>query len=295
MKRKTKLTLTAIALTVALAVTACSKTDEILYEPEPTITTTKAEEPEETTTAETTTADTTTTTTTAVEEITTTPAVTTTEATKVVETEPTPQQTESTVSSSTAVTTTTTAVTTTATAVTVPQVSTDTKNAQALAVAEEIADFVRETAGSEKSLRQISCAAAVVGQCYYRYCTYSDTDTDDWTAYGVFIAQKASCAGATKALGMVLDLLGYQWYHVNEHLYSHQWCHVSFSYSQQIMAKDGSIKTVQGTIVHADADAELIGIGGDFGSDAMLLGYNEFYEEQETGILREGNYTIYFN
>lgn len=116
MKRKTKLTLTAIALTVALAVTACSKTNEILYEPEPTTTTTKAEEPEETTTAETTTADTTTTTT-AVEEITTTPAVTTTEATKVVETEPTPQQTESTVSSSTAVTTTTTtSVTTTTTA-----------------------------------------------------------------------------------------------------------------------------------------------------------------------------------
>lgn len=96
MKKQIKLTLTAIALTVALMVTACSKTDEILYEHEPTTTTTKAEEPEETSTVETTPADTTTTT--AAEETaetSTTPAVTTTEATTATNAEPVPEWTES--------------------------------------------------------------------------------------------------------------------------------------------------------------------------------------------------------
>lgn len=127
MKRQTKLTFTAIALTAALMVTACSKTDEILYEPESTTTTTKAEQPEEATTAETTTADTTTTTT-AVEETTTTSAVTTTEATNVVETEPTPQQTESTISISPAVVTTTAITTTTTTTTTTTAATTTTAN-----------------------------------------------------------------------------------------------------------------------------------------------------------------------
>ncbi len=46
-------------------------------------------------------------------------------------------------------------------------------------------------------------------------------------AYGVFIAGEFSCAGATRALGMVLSCMGYEWEHVNENQWTHQWCRVT--------------------------------------------------------------------
>ena len=36
-----------------------------------------------------------------------------------------------------------------------------------------------------------------------------------------------SCAGATRALGMVLECMGYKWEHVNPNQWTHQWCKVT--------------------------------------------------------------------
>ena len=48
-----------------------------------------------------------------------------------------------------------------------------------------------------------------------------------------------SCAGATRALGLVLDCMGYQWTHVNENQYGHQWC--SLYMDGQLGFADGQI------------------------------------------------------
>ena len=44
------------------------------------------------------------------------------------------------------------------------------------------------------------------------------------TPYGVFIAKKFTCARTTTALGRVLEFMGYEWEHVNENKWMHQWC-----------------------------------------------------------------------
>lgn len=41
---------------------------------------------------------------------------------------------------------------------------------------------------------------------------------------GVFVDGVYTCAGTTRALGRVLDYMGYGWQHVNENKWVHQWC-----------------------------------------------------------------------
>lgn len=44
--------------------------------------------------------------------------------------------------------------------------------------------------------------------------------------YGYFITGVGSCAGATRATGLCLNMLGIPYEHVNENQWSHQWCRV---------------------------------------------------------------------
>ena len=93
------------------------------------------------------------------------------------------------------------------------------KYLQALAVAQEIANSI----GEGTDLERVQAAAEIVS----RYCandTYTTEGNDYYTAYGVFISGEYSCAGATRALGMVLECMGYEWEHANENQWSHQWC-----------------------------------------------------------------------
>ena len=46
-----------------------------------------------------------------------------------------------------------------------------------------------------------------------------------------------TCAGTTRALGRVLDYMGYGWQHVNENKWVHQWC---------IMTMDGQTRYADG-------------------------------------------------
>ena len=52
---------------------------------------------------------------------------------------------------------------------------------------------------------------------------HSETGNDYYTAYGVFIKGESSCAGTTRALGMILEEMGYSWRHANENQWTHQW------------------------------------------------------------------------
>lgn len=95
------------------------------------------------------------------------------------------------------------------------------REAKARAVAEEIAASIT----GSTDLERVSIAAAVVAE--YCSCGVYTMDGEYYdTAYGVFIKGEYSCAGATRALGMLLECMGYSWTHVNENLYTHQWVEV---------------------------------------------------------------------
>lgn len=169
-----------------------------------------------------------------------------------------------------------------------PQTQTgNSKQEQARAHAKEIADFIRAEAGEEKSLKQIGYATYCVNNAY-RYCEYSQSDPDDWTAYGIFFLDKGSCQGVSDALRMVLEELGYECKHVNKNLYEHQWVDVYFDYSVEVITNGiyqyysvdelaekkadispEDVVTVSGNVVHADAypwPGYMI-IGGEYGSE----------------------------
>lgn len=98
---------------------------------------------------------------------------------------------------------------------------TQSRQSKARAVAEELAAAIPDGTDWER----VSIAAAVVAE--YCSCGVYTMDGEYYdTAYGVFIKGEYSCAGATRALGMLLECMGYSWTHVNENLYTHQWVEV---------------------------------------------------------------------
>ena len=125
------------------------------------------------------------------------------------------------------------------------------KEEQARKIAQKIADEAIAKYGKEQSADQLYYVTERVYD-YYKQCVYSQDDSDDWTAYGVFIAKKASCAGSTRALGMVLDCLGYKWEHINENEWTHQWCRVYLN-CKSIYVEDGE-KTIH-NVTQVEADA----------------------------------------
>lgn len=97
------------------------------------------------------------------------------------------------------------------------------KDTQALAVAKQIAAVIPTEGKSD--LERVQMAAHIVSH-FSKFCSYTMSGKDYSTAYGVFIKGEYSCAGSTRALGLVLTCMGYQWKHINENQYSHQWCEV---------------------------------------------------------------------
>lgn len=94
--------------------------------------------------------------------------------------------------------------------------------AQADAVARAIAQEALEK-GGETDFEKISYAAIKVGE-YVQRCSYgNDSDKYYRSPYGVFVAGVYTCAGATRAMGRVLEFMGYKWYHPGENQWDHQW------------------------------------------------------------------------
>ena len=96
------------------------------------------------------------------------------------------------------------------------------KKALAQKVAQQIADFI----GTEGSELERATLAAQIVYAYCSRCYYTMSGKDYREAHGVFIKGEYSCAGSTRALGMVLDCMGIQWSHVNPNQYTHQWCKI---------------------------------------------------------------------
>jgi ribosomal protein S14 len=118
------------------------------------------------------------------------------------------------------------------------KLSKEEKRALAMEVAQEIADLILAETEGASDLERVYLAAYVVC-AFCEQCVYTTEGEDYSQAYGVFIKGEFSCAGSTRALGMVLECMGYEWFHVNENQWTHQWCMVEMD--GQIGWADGMI------------------------------------------------------
>lgn len=98
----------------------------------------------------------------------------------------------------------------------------DEENAQALAVAREIAGQIEEMFPDGDHLERIGTAAVMVSNEYSKG-VHVESGNYYHTAYGVFVKRESSCAGCCRALGLVLSCMGYRWTHMNENQWTHQW------------------------------------------------------------------------
>ena len=119
--------------------------------------------------------------------------------------------------------------------------STGNKDADARRVAKRIAQLCPKTSTDLERVKR----AAVYVSTFCRQARYTQSGPIYYTAYGVFIGKEYSCAGSTRALGLVLDYLGYPWSHANENQWSHQWNKL----------------TLDGKVAYADGQAGLAGYG----------------------------------
>ena len=97
--------------------------------------------------------------------------------------------------------------------------------AEAEAVAQEIAKAVLSDPSLKTDLDKVSAAGWLI---YYNFILPGNYGNDAnkyyRSPYGVFITGNNTCAGGTRALGRVLDYMGYEWSHANENQWTHQWC-----------------------------------------------------------------------
>ena len=96
--------------------------------------------------------------------------------------------------------------------------------AQADAVAQQIANAILANPAYSTDLQRVNAAAQAVAGFCARSAYGNDPNRYYRTPYGVFVAGVYTCAGSTRALGRVLDYMGYTWTHTNENQWSHQWC-----------------------------------------------------------------------
>lgn len=75
----------------------------------------------------------------------------------------------------------------------------------------------------QEQLRSIYSVLRKMAETELSYSTEAPHYSDP---YGYFINKVASCAGSARATGLCLNMLGISYEHVNENLWSHQWCRV---------------------------------------------------------------------
>lgn len=98
--------------------------------------------------------------------------------------------------------------------------------AQQATQADTIAKAIAQDAlanGGDTDLKKITYAAKIVAG-YVDQCVYqNDANSYYRSPYGVFVAGVYTCAGSTRAMGRVLEYMGYKWYHPGENQWDHQW------------------------------------------------------------------------
>jgi uncharacterized repeat protein (TIGR02543 family) len=106
----------------------------------------------------------------------------------------------------------------------------------------QIAKSIAKRSKKQKSDRARLQAAADAVAAHYNQGEYTNKSKNYSKAKGVFVDGKSTCAGAARALGMVLGYMGYKWEHVNPNKYTHQWCKV---YTKSgVMWADGGVTNI---------------------------------------------------
>ena len=95
--------------------------------------------------------------------------------------------------------------------------------ARADSVAKSIANRIISNKSYTTDLQRVKAAAGAVAQYAMRGTYGTDENKYYRTPYGVFISGNFTCAGTTRALGRVLEFMGYEYEHVNENEWKHQW------------------------------------------------------------------------
>ena len=113
------------------------------------------------------------------------------------------------------------------------------KKVLARRVAQEIADDVMNDPTLKTDMERIAKAAWWVNR-FVAAGHYSTFHPDYNSAYGTFVAGYSSCAGCTRAMGLVLECMGFKWKHVNENQWDHQWC-IVYNMDGRTGFADGSV------------------------------------------------------
>ncbi|MDR0518627.1 MAG: InlB B-repeat-containing protein [Clostridiales Family XIII bacterium] len=117
----------------------------------------------------------------------------------------------------------------------------------------KIAQAIAKNSKKQKTTMDRLQAAADSVAAYYNQCEYTSKSKTYNIAQGVFVDGTATCAGATRALGMVLDYMGYKWKHMNPNKWTHQWC--------KVYTKDG-VMWADGGVTNIGAYDEILGLVG---------------------------------
>lgn len=98
-----------------------------------------------------------------------------------------------------------------------------------------IAEFALNYERATTDLERISVATALVHQYVANGrggTTYRIVDGELISCsipgynqpFGTLVTFRSTCAGDTRALGLVLEYMGFEWFHTNENQWDHQWC-----------------------------------------------------------------------
>ena len=115
---------------------------------------------------------------------------------------------------------------------------------QARKVAKKIAEEIMADKNLTTDLERIAKAAKIVND-YADWGDYTTSGPYYNSPYGLFIAGQQSCAGCTRGLGLILEYMGFEWGHVGENQWEHQWC-VVYDVDGQTAFADGSWVGVAG-------------------------------------------------
>jgi len=103
---------------------------------------------------------------------------------------------------------------------------TDEQFAEAYEYARELAEIIDELGGETQEDRLIE-TFYVLRHITDASITYSQTVPHYSDVYGFFVLNESSCAGSTRATALLLSILGFDYEHVNENQWLHQWVRVN--------------------------------------------------------------------
>lgn len=122
---------------------------------------------------------------------------------------------------------------------------TEEQAAEAELHAQLLASLVLNNPANDTDLKKIQEAAQLI-DLYCRKPPYEEAVGIDYRSpYGVFVTKNYTCAGETRALGRVLDYMGYSWIHAHENEDTHQWV----------------IVNMDGQVGYADPQGAYVGYG----------------------------------